>query len=245
MSEEKRINLAVINADGSNRDTSLKSTKRNETLGKLAAGISDVLERFDNPQLLTVSEFVSDNASRALLKNLNNSFNYCGGKFPSRDYIATFWNEDVLAPEYRQGKFDMDWSDVGKYCGVILQYGETDKKILNLSVHLPTKKSADKRKKAIDALKKYMEDCIRDKDINGIITNGDFNMSPKEIRNSFNMGNLLLAIEDEKEKTTTGKHSIDNVVTTDDIKPKLKKKDTLIKLTHHPLHVELDISELF
>ena len=233
-------NIGVFNADGSNHHPDITPTKLDELIE------GNLLGSFNH--LLTFTEF-QPTARQKLsekLKEKSESFEGYGGRFKSSDYSASFWNEAFWKPRYIDGKYDLIWSDVGKYGGVVLEHEGGRKEILYLSVHLP-KKDTNKKKmqeglvgKAIDDLQTQVE--LTGENVDAVVIAGDFNMSPSRVHQQFG-SDYVLAIDNDEVLTTVAGNSIDNVITTDAIRAKVTPLYSFKNLSHIPLFGQLQFRD--
>ncbi len=216
------LRVACFNIDHSKRFASVSSNE------ELADNLVKFVYENKYPDILS---FAEASGTTIWVPGFEERTNYQGqtrSSTYSHFYVA--WRSDRF-------KLIQDISSTAKrYTGVLLEDVQSASIILYIAVHLPRKESLHWPKYARHILstyeQKYSGHCT-------CIIAGDFNRGPADLGYIFSR-KFTLAITDTKEKTTTGKNCIDNIMID---KPHDISEISIIKscpwFSHYPLIASL------
>jgi hypothetical protein len=185
--------IGAINADGSNRASSIKD--------KFSLG-RDLGFRFEKMKvdILTVSEMSPVGALQQMREHCDKDieFTYHGN---AANKIVQVWDKEKFSFNR------IDAVDVSRYyIGVPLMQRNDEKNMLHVSVHLPNKSG---RKVAMDTVKRYIYDASVSNKFDSIHLHGDFNISSSEVSSSFPGMHAAIPV---RCVTTAAGRNIDNIV---------------------------------
>lgn len=246
MAEFKQFHVGSVNADHTSRHRDLTSRQRIIAADRLADGLMSrfaTLE-FARTRLFSVTEFNATAASK-VFNRLDSTFDWFGSRFGSGDYTAFYWDqENGWSPQAHEGVIQIEWSDVGKFGGVVLEHETSKERVLYLTAHMP-----HKSRRQVDAGFNALVSCVeehlsgaRGEAVNAVIVAGDFNAAPSVLQNHFSPADFRLALESDG-VLTTASNACDNVIVSDDLEFNHVGVDTsYTKFTHFPIYAQLSLT---